>query len=413
MDIKKKAYAFVIITLFAGALIPILLTVSRSTNIYEFFFGIYAVSLVASLAFLAYMGKVGELSKILREPKKVAIICLIGLVSYLPIGFGIAYAEKFIAASLVTAIFRTSPLLMLLLLPPLLREKLSKYQIAALVLAFVGLYIGVSAGNPMGVLQNSDLGIVVFMILMAFGYALSMILIKRYVFDISVVIAISMMAMFALFAVLMVINGFPLYAMTLPQISVVLYMGVISNVFSFYMYFTSLRPIKTTLFANVYFLSPFITFIFAYLFLGEVIQSYYIAIALFAGAGIILQGFDKTGGGYLASSKEGNVWRMAIFDVTGIFANTGEIGINSAIKDGGRILAVKLDGRYGGRVNDLIAEEETEGVYMDSHEEIADESRYVKDVLGAKSGDIVVMKAGTLEECERFFENLYGRIKPE
>ena len=413
MDIKKKAYAFVIITLFTGALIPILLTVSKSANIYEFFFGIYAVSLVASLAFLAYMGKVGELSKILKEPKKVAIICLIGLVSYLPIGFGIAYAEKFIAASLVTAIFRTSPLLMLLLLPPLLREKLSKYQIAALILAFVGLYIGVSAGNPMGVLQNSDLGIVVFMILMAFGYALSMILIKRYIFDISVVITISMMTMFALFAVLMVINGFPLYAMTLPQISVLLYMGVISNVFSFYMYFTSLRPIKTTLFANVYFLSPFITFIFAYLFLGEVIQSYYIAIALFAGAGIVLQGFDKSGGRYLASSKKGNIGHMAIFDVTGIFANTGEIGINSAINNGGRILAVKLNDQYTGHVNDIIAEAETECVYTDSHEEIADESKYVKDVLGAKSGEFVVMKAGTLEECEKFFEELYGRIKHE
>ncbi len=411
MDMKGKAYAMLVITLVSGAMLPILLTVSTSANIYEFFFGVYAVSVVTSLAFLAYRGKLGELSKILKDRRKVAIICLTGLVSYLPVQFGIAFSEKFITASLATAIFRTSPLLMLLLLPPLLRERLSKYQIAALVMAFAGLYIGISGGNLTGILQSSNAGIIIFLILMALGYALSIILIKKYVFDIGVVIAISSITMFALFAVLMAVNGFPLYAMTTPQLSVLAYIGAFFNVFSFYLYFTSLRPIKATVVANVYFFSPFITFLLAYLFLGEAIQPYYIAIALLAGAGILIQSFDKVGGRYLASNKEGNIRHMAIFDVTGIFSNTGEVGINATIKDGGRILAVKLDNQYAGHVNSFTKDEEIARVYTDAYEAIHDESKYVKDVLGAKDGEFVVMKAGRLEECERFFEGLYNKIK--
>ena len=302
---------------------------------------------------------------------------------------------------------------MLLLLPPLLRERLSKYQIVALCLAFLGLYIGLSGGSITGIFQNSNSGIVMFLILMALGYALSVILIKKYVFDLGIVIAVSSIAMFILFALLMAINGFPNYAMTAPQLAILLYIGAFFNVFSFYIYFTALRPIKATIVANVYFFSPFITFVLAALFLGEAIQPYYIAIALLAGAGIFIQRFDKVGGRYIESNKKGNIKHMAIFDVTGIFANTGEMGINAAIKNGGRILAVKLDSQYTNHVNNMAAEAETAGIYTDSHKAIPDESRYVKDVLGAKDGEFVVMKAGKLDECEKFFEDLYNKIKPE
>ncbi len=413
MDIKKKAYVFLVIALISGAIIPILLTVPKSANIYEFFFGVYALSVVTSVAFLAYRGRLGELSRTLKDPRKTGMMCLIGIVTYLPVGFGMAYAEKFVTASLAAVIFRTSPLLMLLLLPTLLREKLSKYQIAALCLAFIGLYVGISGGNLTGVFQNSNVGIVLFLILMAFGYALSVVLIKKYVFDLGIVIAVSSITMFALFALLMAVNGFPLYAMSAPQLAVLAYIGVFFNVFSFYIYFTSLRPIKATIVANVYFLSPFITFLFAALFLGEAIQPYYIAIALLAGAGIFIQRFDKVGGRYLASNREGNMRHMAVFDVTGVFANTGETGINAAIQGGGRVLAVKLGDEHAGHVRSMAGAEDSYGIYTDSHEAISAESKYVKDILGVQGGEFVVMKAGRLEECERFFEDLYGRIKAD
>ncbi len=411
MDIKSRSYGLLVVTLVSGALLPVLLTATVSTNIYEFFFGVYAVSAVTSLSFLAYRKRVGEFYRTIKDPRKLAIICVTGIVSYFPIQFGIAFAEKFVTASLATAIFRTSPLLMLLLLPPLLRERLSKYQIAALLLAFAGLYIGISGGNLLGVFQNSNLGIVIFLILMALGYALSVILIKKYVFDIGVVITVSSITMLLLFTALMAANGFPLLPMGVTQLAVMVYVGAFFNVFSFFMYFTSLRPVKATVVANIYFFSPFITFLLAYTFLGEAIQPYYIAIALLAGVGMIIQSFDKVGGRYIASNRDSNVRHMAIFDVTGIFANTGEMGINTAIRGGGRILAVKLDNRHIDHVNKFSDVADASGIYTDSNSRITGESKYVRDVLGVSDGEFVVMKAGKLEECERFFEELYGRIK--
>ncbi len=410
MDMKKKAYALLLITLVSGALLPILLTAAKTTNIYDFFFGVYAVSSAVSLAFLAYRKKTGELADILKDYRKIAIVCFTGIVSYLPIEFGIAYAEKFISASLATAIFRMSPLLMLLLLPPMLRERLSRYQIVALVLAFAGIYIGISGGSLLGIFQNSNIGIMVFLVFMALGYALSMILIKKYVFDIGAVIALSSVTMLVLFAVLALLYGMPFPQFNASHIISMLYIGAFFNVFSFFMYFIALRPVKATVVANIYFFSPFITFLFAAAFLGEAIQPYYIAIALLAGIGIIIQRFDRVGGRYIASSKNGDIRRMAIFDVTGIFAETGEVGIRAAIKDGGRVLAIKLGGEHAKNVAGAYSDNDSYGLYTDSHAAISEESKYVKDVLGVGDGEFVVMKAGRLDECEQFFEGLYKKI---
>ena len=365
MDIKTKSYALLLITLVSGSLLPVLLTVSRGANLYEFFFGVYAVASVTSTAFLVYRKKLGELTRTLRDLRKVAIISVIGIVSYFPIQFGIAFAERFVSAALATAVFRTSPLLMLLLLPPLLREKLSKYQIIALVLAFAGLYIGISGGNLVSVFGGADFAIVSFLIVMALGYALSVVLIKKYMFDIGIIIALSSVVMLAIFAVMMALNGFPHAQMSAEQLVVMTYIGAFFNVFSFYMYFASLRPLKATLVANVYFFSPFITFLVAAVFLGEAIQPYYIVIAILAGVGMIIQGFDRTGGRYLPRSKS-KVGHMKIFDVTGVFAGTGEVGIRSAIEDGGRVLAMRIEGRHSKHVDDMSLEQYYAGIYTDS-----------------------------------------------
>ncbi len=409
MDMKVKAYSMLALSLVIGALLPVLLVVTKGVDLYEFFFFAYAIATVASLSVLAARGRLGKLIEMIKDKKKLAIMCLMGVLCFLPIGFGMAYAEQFVSASFANVIFRTSPLLMLLLLPPLLRERLSKYQIAALMLAFAGLYIGVIGGNPSG-MQNSNTLIILFLVVMALAYALAVVLIKKYVFDLDIVIAVSSTTMFVVFLLAFLATGFTIHAMTLPQVLVLIYVGTVSTIFSFYMYFYALRVMKVTLVANIFFLSPFITFLFAYLILGEAIEPYYIAIALLTGVGIVIQSFDTVGGRYLERNKQGNIKHMAIFDVTGIFAGSGELGINTAIMNGGRVLAVKLNNEHSTHVS-AMAMENTEGLYTDSDESIKEEAKFVKDVLGAGEGEFVVMKAGATEESEKFFEDLYSRIK--
>lgn len=410
MELKTKAYALLVLTLFSGALIPVLLVFAKGVNLYEFFLMLYGVSVPVSIAFVLYRGRLGELVASVKNPRRLALLCFIGIVTYLPIEFGMAFAEKYVSASLATAVFRLSPLLMLLLLPTLLKERLSRYQIAALSFAFVGLFIGISAGNPLAIFQNSNVGIVIFLIAMAFMYALSVIMIKKYIIDIGVLVAVASATMFVIFLALFVLGGMQIQALNTAQIAVLMYIGIVFNVFSFFLYLTALRPIKATIVSNVYAFSPFITFVLAYIMLGENIQPYYIAIALLAGVGIALQGFDKYGGRYIAINKDSSINHMTIFDVTGIFADTGEVAINSAIRGGGRVLAVKLGAEHAKNLDSIINANEYGGVYTDTHKSVRNESKFVKSVLGARDDDVVVMKSGRLEECERFFANLHSKL---
>jgi len=184
----------------------------------------------------------------------------------------------------------------------------------------------------------------------------------------------------------------------------------VNNIAGFYMYFSSLRMLKTTFVTNLYFLSPFVTFAFAFLLLGETIQPYYIMIAGLVAIGIIIQKFDKVGGTYRRSKKK-KTEDMLIHDVTGIFAETEQTMISEAIENGGRVLAVKLNSKYQQLVNELAGENFFTNVFTDKDDTILSESRFLRETLGASQDEIVVVKAGDADEDENFFDVLSKKAK--
>ncbi|MDE1768674.1 MAG: EamA family transporter [Candidatus Micrarchaeota archaeon] len=409
MDLKLKAYLFLVITLFSGALVPVLLTFAKGPGMNEFFLLAYALSIPTAYVLVRATGNWDKLKEAVSDRRNLLLIAIAGALTYFPIEYGIAFSEHYISASLATAIFRTSPLLMLLLLPIALREKLTKYQIGALLLAFAGLAIGISGGNPLSIFQNSNIGIMAFLITMSLGYAISVVMVKKYLFDISTIIMVSSVTMFAVILAIFVASGSQLVALTPLQIFLAFYIGVFFNVLSFAMYFYMLKPLKATVVSNVYFLSPFITFLFASVLIGESVQPYYLAIAGLTGIGIFVQSLDKKGSSYSAMSKHEGLNSMTIFDVTGVFANTGEVALNNTIKEGGRILAVKLPSAHVSNVNRIMAG--YSDTYTDSNKTIKEEAKFVKDILGASESEFVVMKAGMLEDCEKFFEDLHNKMR--
>lgn len=404
---RGKAIVYLLLTasLFSGALLPVLLGFGRNIGLYEFMFLISAFGLASSVLFVAVRGKTGRLVSIMSNPKMFSIALLAGLLSLLPLEFGIAYAEQSISASLATVIFRTSPLLMLILLPVILRERLSRYQILALALAFAGLYIGISRGNIISV-NPADGPIIGFMAAMALGYALSTVLVKRYMFDIEVQLAAGGMAFFAFASVMFLAHGAVLQPIGIAGLALALYIGAVFNVYSFYIAFYALRRVKTTLYANVYFLSPFITFVLSYFLLGEAIEPYYIAIAAFVAAGILIQQFDRIGGTYMPKSSIAKNTRMFMFDVTGAFSETGETAINRQINSGGRVLAIKLPVSCKDSISNLMEQ----GVYTSDHPGIGRESAFLKDTIRMDGQEFLLMKVGSLEECEAFFHNVEKRV---
>ena len=406
MDIKRLANTYLVLALILGALLPVMLDLAPGMSIYEFLFLAYLISVFVSLGFVIASGKKERLLGYIRNPRDFALIAGIGLLNYALLEFGLTYAERFVSASLATVVYRTYPLLMLAFLPFVLRERISKYQIIALALGVVGLCIALSGGT-MGFLSGSSAPIISLLIVVALAGALATVLVKKYAYDMESSMFIFSVANFILFSVLFAVNGFPVSAISTSSLIAVLYVGIVYNVFVGFMYYGALRMLKTTFVTNVYFLSPFITFIFAYLILGEAIQPYYLIIAALVTAGILIQKLDVVGGTYRTSRSTRT--NLVIFDVTGGFVDSGEIGIIKSIDGGGRVLAAKIDVEYKGHLENVVSGNSYTNVFTESH--VAKrESDFVKDILGAKEKDFIIIKAGNADEGERFFADLSRRI---
>jgi len=410
MKIKSMAGIYLVLALVLGAMLPVMFKIaSNNINIYEYLMLAYAVALPVSFTYLLARKKMGRLVSTLKNYKELAFIAFLGLLNYGLLEYGLTYAEGYISVSLATVIYRMSPLLMLVFLPIMLREKISKYQIAALMLGFAGLYIAVTAGS-LSFLASANALMIGLVVLISLASAFVTVAVKKYSFDMEIGIFIFNLATFIFFTALFLAVRAPLQQVNMKALSAILYVGIIYNVFVGLMYYGAVRMMKTTFVTNIYFLSPFLTFVFSWLVLGQQIYLYYIVIAVLVSAGIIIQKFDRKGGTY-AAKKPSETKGQTFYDVTSAFVNTETPLIYNAIKSGGRILAVSMDrDDYEGCKQKVSAKSRANGtvVYASHNRRLTTSSQeeFVRDMMGVGFDDVVVMSAGIPESSERVLTEL-------
>lgn len=409
MEIKLKAYVYLVASLLIGSFTPALLVLTKNTNAFELFLLAALISIPIGLMLVIKNKKVGDLAKIFRSKSKLFYVALAALLIYVPYEFGIAYAEHFISASLTTVLFRLNPLLMLLFLPLLLRERLSKRQFLALFIAFVGILIGISGGNISSILGNSNLPIILFVLLLALGYALGTVVIKWQMLDNDLYLAASAVILTVFYAVLFISSGAHFASLSAIDYSIILFLAV-TNIFSFYMYMHALKVLKTTITTNTYLLSPFLTFIWASLIFSEPIEVYYVAIAIFVSIGILIQRNDFRGGSYLSRKASRKTYKFTMHDVTGAFIDAYESKIKEIVKSGGRVLAAKLDKANLCHIESMINEAKFTNIYTGYEEFLGREAAFIKEVVGVDEEEVLVIKAGSNSENEEFFEELNTRM---
>ena len=414
LKIKQLATIYLVLALVLGALVPVMLKVaSQNINIYEYLMLTYIVALPTSFLFILLRGKTDRLLESMRNIKEFAFIAFLGLLNYGMLEYGLTYSEQFISSSLATVIYRCFPLLMLLFLPIMLKEKVSKYQIAALLLAFAGLYIAITGGS-LSSFGGVNLAIVGLVIAIAISSAFVSVAMKKYSFDMEIAMFIFNLATFAFFAVLFFVVKAPLQPLDIGSLSAILYVGIVYNVFVGIMYYNALRMAKTTFVTNVYFLSPFITFLFSWAILGEQIYLYYIAIALLVAIGIVIQKFDKKGGTYASKDKSST---HTIHDVTSAFIHTDAPSVYNAIKSGGRVLAIKVDKEYYGALNSVkkkVRKDKKAVVcYFNNEKKFINDEQdaFVREVMGVKNDEMVLMSAGNTKDSEAALSEMAGSIK--
>jgi drug/metabolite transporter (DMT)-like permease len=376
--------------------------------VFELFFLASIISAPIGLTLVAKNKKVPELVSLLKNKKKLFYIALAAILLYVPYEYGIAYAEHFISASLATVLFRLNPLLMLIFLPFFLRERLSKRQLLALGLAFAGILIGIGGGNPSNIFGSSDIMVVTFVVLLALGYAFANVVIKWQMFENDIFLSASAIILTIFFALLFFGSGARFAPLTPTDIGIIIWLAV-TNIFSFGMYMYSLKVLKTTIVTNTFLLSPFFTFVWAFALFGQVVQPYYIAIGVLVSIGIVIQRSDRFGGSY-APKKARVMHNFTIFDMTGAFVETKDTNISGIIKSGGRVLATKLDRMHRSHIISIIQDGRFTNIFTGEEEFISKEAKFVKDILGISGKEVMVLKAGTSEDNESFFDELHNRL---
>lgn len=412
MEIKTIAHIFLIVSLFSGSSTPVLLALVTRVNLFEFFFVASAAGVCSSMALLIMRGKVHKFRLFSKNRRKIVSAAIAGVLSFFPIEYGIEFSEHYITPALTTAIFRTSPLLMLGPLPTLLRERLTKYQIIALSLGFFGLYIGVTGGNLISISQ-AEFGAVVFMIVMAFVYALSSVMVKKDVFNLEVFFVVANLAFFFFAGIAFIAAGIPLAPLKMGDVVLAVYIGAFLNVYSFYMYFYSFRILRTTLVTNTYLFAPFITFVYLAIVFEAAIKPYYLLIAGAVGVGMVIQQLDKRGGSYLPTGKYPQVRNMTISDVTAIFESSKINSVALAIERGEKVLATKFNTKSKPLVDGLLNSIKPKNVFLSAQESGAREVAFIRYRLKAGKSDIILYKAGPPEEVEELFANIEDSISKE
>jgi drug/metabolite transporter (DMT)-like permease len=411
MQIKNRAHLFITISLICGALFPLALKVADNNgiNIFTFMFLAYLIAVPASLALVFMRKKTAELKGYLRNPREFVFIGLLGFINLAFVDYGLIYAEKFVSASLATVIYRTQPLLMLIFIPIMLRERVSKIQIAALMLAFLGIYIALSGGGT-SLFSGSNAGVILFLVFMTFIAGGATVFLKRYNTDMeSTMFMFNSVALVIAFG-LFLYGGAQIPAFNPVSIVALLYMGTVTLIAVPFFYYSAFRTLKTTFVTNLYFLSPFITILFSGLLLQEPIYAYYIVIAVLVTIGIFIQRFDKKGGTYSAKNKTA---RFQIFDVTSAFLNTKVDAIYNTMKGKGRVLAVRMkNSEYEAIKAALHSETAKLGeklfVYTNSAREFVSEEEniFMADILGVREGEVILMCAGDPDIGEEFLGRL-------
>ena len=157
--------AYLAVGIVIAALWPVFLNLATGMNIYEFTFFEYLISVPASVLLVFIFRKQKGLLEIFRNKKMLALVALISLLNYGFQDFGMLYAEHFINPSLASVIFNSYPIMMLLFLPVVTKEKVSRYQVTGLGLGFFGICIifagamttGLEGMNIFGVLLGIPL----------------------------------------------------------------------------------------------------------------------------------------------------------------------------------------------------------------------------------------------------------------
>jgi drug/metabolite transporter (DMT)-like permease len=411
--IHKGIFALIFVVLYS-ALVTVALQVGGSSIgaipllLYSSLFG------TAIMLIVAYFQDRGRgLTLLLKDRKSLLILIITGVFAYAVSTLLLTWGTLGTTPSVSAIVYRTYPLIIALLTPFTLKQRVSGRQFLALLIGLVSVGI-VMANGSITAINLSELPYIALVLLSALAVAATTIVIKKYNASTSgfVVIANIASAFFAVFLVLIFHISVPVN-LSLPAVLSIFLIGGLDLGIGSFLFYYSYKTFTTSLAGLSTLVIPFLTIIFSFLILGTpLLPSYFLAASLLT-AGIFLQERNALHAPERLKTNK-TPKNMQIYDVTSAFAGDHTKDIYSHIKGGGRALAIKLhEGEHYDKMHMRIFGKRGCIAFTSTHPYKGvskDEIEFLNKIIGYEKGEVILIAVGDPNKLELAFKEFKDKF---
>ncbi|MDE1869870.1 MAG: EamA family transporter [Candidatus Micrarchaeota archaeon] len=408
MKTSQKGVVALIIIILQAAFLPIALQIGGETiGIIQFIFYTSVIAAVVCLAASYFDDKWKGLYDLFSTKKTLVIATIAALLGYpitlLLFNIGIIGTN----ASVGVVVWRSWVLILAVMTPITLRQKVSVRSVAALVIALVGIYIIASSGSILNI-GSAELPYIVALIASGAAIAGSVVIIKGYSISPTGFVAFANVVAVLFMLPIIAIYHAPLI-MSIPNAAwlPILFMGVINSALASILFYQVFKMFKTTTVGNAMLVVPYLTIPLSYLILGTAIQGYYIIAAIVLSVAILIQQGDRLRAPERIKLLQEQ--KMQIFDVTSAFIDNKSPIISKHISGENRALAIKLDIKKAKLFiqGEFLLGESLLFIHTRPHRDVRpEEIDFLREILGLQSENIALIGMGQPEMVEKAFKEV-------
>ncbi len=381
----------------------------------ELFYG-FLIGSVVSIGISLTKDKGKGLASIIKRKDMLLIMLFAGLLNdvltQLFLGIGTLGTNPAIGG----IVYRSWVILVALLTPLVLKQRVKPKQMLATIIGFLGIYI-ILSGGTLSAFSSTESGYVGVLILSALCSTGSILIMNRYNVDTAGAIALFNIISLVIVAALVVTTHTSInVAFTPSTIISILFLGIVAYGIGTMLYYYSVKILGPLITGNSILSVPFLTIAFSFLLVGTQIKLYYIAAALLASVGIVLQRRYSSIPEHISSNKSLN--QLYIFDVTGVFATSNGHEIREKMNGKNRAFAIRSnDSEFNSDLHKNIFLKRDCIVFTTSnpHGEVkSEEVRFISDVMELRKNEMALIGIGDPRRLEDAFEEfVFGKLAPQ